>query len=60
MKIRIKGNSLRYRLTRSEVAKFWENGILEEHTQFAHSKYIDICGSKHRHCIKSRVQQPYQ
>ncbi|ANH80518.1 hypothetical protein A8C56_05495 [Niabella ginsenosidivorans] len=34
MKIRIKGNSLRYRLTRSEVAKLWEEGFLEERTAF--------------------------
>jgi hypothetical protein len=35
MKIRIKGNSLRYRLTKSEVAKLWAAGFLEEQTAFA-------------------------
>jgi hypothetical protein len=35
MKIRIKGNSLRYRLTKTEVEKLWSLGILEERTQFA-------------------------
>lgn len=35
MKIRIKGNSLRYRLTQSEVAKLAADGRLEEHTAFA-------------------------
>lgn len=35
MKIRIKGNSLRYRLTQSEVAKLAASGLLEEHTAFA-------------------------
>jgi hypothetical protein len=35
MKIRIKGNSLRYRLTKSDVNLFSERGYLEEHTSFA-------------------------
>jgi len=35
MKIRFKGNSLRYRLTKSEVAKLLSAGFLEEHTAFA-------------------------
>lgn len=34
MKIRIKGNSLRYRLTRSEVERLAKNGQLEETTNF--------------------------
>ncbi|UOE52799.1 hypothetical protein MTO98_17155 [Mucilaginibacter sp. SMC90] len=34
MKIRIKGNSLRYRLTKTDVEKFDTNGYLEEATQF--------------------------
>lgn len=35
MKIRIKGNSVRYRLTKSEVAKLWSEGFLEERIAFA-------------------------
>lgn len=35
MKIRIKGNSLRYRLSRSEVNRLWSEGSLEERTEFA-------------------------
>ena len=35
MKIRIKGNSLRYRLTKSEVTRLGYDGALEEHTEFA-------------------------
>ncbi|MFB2119538.1 hypothetical protein [Parapedobacter sp. 2B3] len=35
MKIRIKGNSVRYRLTRSEVAALAGSDRLEEHTAFA-------------------------
>lgn len=35
MKIRIKGNSLRYRLTKSEVDRLWCHGSLEESTEFA-------------------------
>jgi len=35
MKIRIKGNSLRYRLTKPDLAKLVAEGYLEEHTAFA-------------------------
>ncbi|MEO6961468.1 MAG: hypothetical protein ABIY90_05840 [Puia sp.] len=35
MKIRIKANSLRYRLTQSDVAKLWSEGFLEERTEFS-------------------------
>jgi hypothetical protein len=34
MKIRIKGNSLRYRLTRTDVARLAETGYLEENVDF--------------------------
>ncbi|MFC0513411.1 DUF7009 family protein [Mucilaginibacter angelicae] len=34
MKIRIKGNSLRYRLTKTDVERFDTNGYLEESTHF--------------------------
>jgi hypothetical protein len=34
MKIRIKGNSVRIRVTKSEVARFAEEGRLEEKTEF--------------------------
>lgn len=34
MKIRIKGNSLRYRLTRPEVERFAETGLVEERVNF--------------------------
>jgi hypothetical protein len=34
MKIRIKGNSLRYRLTRPEVEQFSETGLVEERVNF--------------------------
>ncbi len=34
MKIRIKGNSLRYRLTRSDVEKFFAHGYVEETIDF--------------------------
>jgi hypothetical protein len=50
MKIRIKGNSLRYRLTRSEVKRFTDEGYLEETTTFGFSqlKYalqVIACGN---------------
>jgi hypothetical protein len=34
MKIRIKGNSLRYRLTRPEVERFSRTGLVEERVNF--------------------------
>ena len=34
MKIRIKGNSIRYRLTKTEIDNFGKNGYLEERTEF--------------------------
>lgn len=34
MKIRIKGNSIRYRLTKTEIDNFGKNGWLEEKTEF--------------------------
>jgi hypothetical protein len=34
MKVRIKGNSLRYRLTRPEVEGFSETGLVEERVNF--------------------------
>jgi hypothetical protein len=40
MKLRIKGNSLRIRLTKSEVSTFASNGYLEEETQFGNNKFV--------------------
>lgn len=37
MKIRIKGNSIRYRLTQTEINNFREHGFLEEKTEFLNS-----------------------
>jgi hypothetical protein len=37
MKIRIKGNSLRYRLSKTDVERFFNNSYLEEHTAFGNS-----------------------
>lgn len=40
MKVRIKGNSLRYRLTRSEVATLWKEGFVEEQTAFIGKTFV--------------------
>ena len=46
MKIRIKGNSLRYRLTKSEVEKFHNAGYLEEKIDFiGNSLYYSLCST---------------
>ena len=34
MKLRIKGNSIRLRLTKTEIANFGKHGFLEERTEF--------------------------
>jgi hypothetical protein len=46
MKIRIKGNSLRYRLTRPEVEQFRQTGYLEEKIDFVgNSLYYCLCST---------------
>ncbi|WP_214071420.1 hypothetical protein [Mucilaginibacter sp. dw_454] len=40
MKIRIKGNSLRYRLTKTDVDNFLKNDYLEERTNFGDQQLI--------------------
>jgi hypothetical protein len=49
MKIRIKGNSIRIRLTKSEVDRFGKEGFIEEHTQFGTSKLS--------YCLKQKTQE---
>lgn len=40
MKIRIKGNTVRYRLSKPEVAALAEEGILEERTEFINGTLV--------------------
>ena len=40
MKLRIKGNSLRFRLTKTEVNKLSETGYLQEQTNFYNNQFI--------------------
>ncbi len=40
MKIRIRGNSIRIRLSKSEVTLFTKNGYVEEETDFGNNKLI--------------------
>jgi hypothetical protein len=39
MKLRIKGNSIRLRLTQTEVANFAKNGYLEDKTEFGNATF---------------------
>ncbi len=39
MKIRIKGNAIRFRLSKSEVAAFAKEGFVEERTEFGNSTF---------------------
>ncbi len=40
MKLRIKGNSIRYRLTKSDIEALGKNGYIEERTQVGMSTFI--------------------
>ena len=39
MKIRIKGNTVRYRLSKKEVSELAESGIVEEKTEFVNGSF---------------------
>ena len=43
MKLRIKGNSIRLRLTKTEIVNFGEHWILEERTEFPNAVFLDYC-----------------
>ena len=43
MKIRIKGNSIRYRLTKTEIDNFGKHGWLEEKTEFLNGHSFHYC-----------------
>ena len=40
MKLRIKGNSLRIRLTKTEITNFGEQGFLEDRTEFINGAFF--------------------
>ena len=40
MKLRIKGNSIRLRLTKTEIANFGKQGFLEERTEFINGSVL--------------------
>lgn len=42
MKIRIKGNAIRYRLTKSDVAQFANDGVLKERTDFGDDAFTYV------------------
>lgn len=46
MKIRIKGNSIRYRLTKTEVETFCKAGIYKETTDFGTSMFTYVLKAK--------------
>ncbi|NKI25954.1 hypothetical protein HCG49_05210 [Arenibacter sp. 6A1] len=46
MKIRIQGNSIRYRLTRSEVQKLGQSGYIEQRTEFNGKSFIYVVRTK--------------
>lgn len=46
MKIRIKGNSVRMRLSRSEVERFGKEGYLEEQTMFVNGAFTYALAQK--------------
>ncbi|MBO0323752.1 hypothetical protein J0X14_15690 [Muricauda sp. CAU 1633] len=46
MKIRIKGNSIRYRLTKTEVETFCKTGLFKETTDFGNSVFTYVLKAK--------------
>ena len=48
MKLRIKGNSLRIRLTKTEVSNLAESGYLEEQTRFPNNTFV--------YCLKADIE----
>ena len=42
MKLRIKGNSIRLRLSQSEITKFGEQGMIEEKTEFPNGSFLSF------------------
>ncbi|WP_349351628.1 hypothetical protein [Flagellimonas sp. MMG031] len=46
MKIRIKGNSIRYRLTKTEVETFCKTGVFKESTEFGTSTFTYVLRAK--------------
>lgn len=47
MKLRIKGNSIRLRLTKTDVANLAKTGKIEEHTKFVQSTLTYTLASNH-------------
>ncbi len=52
MKIRIKDNTVRFRLTQSEVAKLGEDGIISSFTEFVDRPFI--------YAIEEQKRQSFQ
>ncbi|MDP4265765.1 MAG: hypothetical protein Q8941_24825 [Bacteroidota bacterium] len=46
MKIRIMGNSIRYRLTKKDIANFGKDGFIEEKTEFLNGPSFYYCLQK--------------
>lgn len=49
MKIRIKGNSVRFRLTKTEVRAVCEQGLCREKTQFNESHFVYAVNASEKH-----------
>ncbi len=57
MKIRIKGNSIRYRLTKSEVETFCDKGHYKEATDFGTKKFTySISAKKDIHLLEAEFK----
>lgn len=56
MKIRIKGNSIRYRLTRTEVERFCNTGYIDEKTDFGSRQLIYALQQYQGHSINTTFE----
>ena len=57
MKIRIKGNTLRYRLTKSDIAGLKDVGYLQEHTNFAGQPLTYAVQTINSNALSAQYQQ---
>ena len=57
MKIRIKGNSIRYRLSKTDVERFITTGYIEETTDFGRQKLIYALKKHHEPALNANFEQ---
>jgi hypothetical protein len=57
MKLRIKGNSIRYRLTKTDIDTFGENGYLEERTEIGMDTFVYALQRSDEVSLSAKLEQ---